>query len=126
MVSAGPATLSKEQIVRGKTSIDRLVSGGRWITGSRIKCCYLHPGGAEVSRILVSVPKKFFKRAVKRNLLKRRMRESYRLQKSLLAGCEGCLDLMFVYNSAECASFDEIKEDVRMIMEGIAEKLAEK
>lgn len=33
-------------------------------------------------QILISVPKKKFKRAVDRNLLKRRIREIYRLQKS--------------------------------------------
>lgn len=33
-----------------------------------------------------SVPKKTFKRAVKRNLLKRKMRESYRLRKNKLYG----------------------------------------
>jgi ribonuclease P protein component len=33
-------------------------------------------------QVLISVPKKRFKRAVDRNLLKRRIREIYRLQKS--------------------------------------------
>ena len=37
-------------------------------------------------RIVVAVPKKYFKRAVKRNVLKRRIREAFRLQKSLLLG----------------------------------------
>jgi ribonuclease P protein component len=34
--------------------------------------------------ILISVPKKRFKRAVKRNRVKRQVREAYRLQKQLL------------------------------------------
>jgi len=36
------------------------------------------------ARMAVSVPKKHFKRAVKRNLIKRRIRESYRKQKHTL------------------------------------------
>ena len=47
---------------------------------------------------MVSVPKKLFKRAVKRNLLKRRIRESYRLQKDLPGKP---VDILFIYTSPE-------------------------
>ena len=48
-------------------------------------------GGAPQVQVLFSVPKRRFPLAVHRNLLKRRMRESYRLQKGELRypGLEG-------------------------------------
>ena len=64
-------------------------------------------------RILVSVPKRYFKRAVKRNLLKRRIREAYRVQK--LPG----VDIMFQYNSVELADFAAIQADITAILSRI-------
>ena len=77
-------TFRKSERLCGKSSIAALLGKGRWIAGTHIKCCYRAlPPESECSRIAVSVPKRNFKRAVKRNLLKRRMRESYRTQKSI-------------------------------------------
>ena len=72
--------------------------------------------GNAVSRILISVPKRSFKRAVKRNLLKRRIRESYRRQKSLLSGG---VDLLFVYTSREVLPYETIYADMTAALEGL-------
>lgn len=44
----------------------------------------LHKTGNAEVKLLISVPKKYFKRAVKRNRVKRQVREAYRKNKSLL------------------------------------------
>ena len=67
---------------------------------------------------MVSVPKKMFRRAVKRNLLKRRIRESYRTQKALLEGSR--VDLMFVYSSKEVLDSAVIREAVGTILTTVA------
>ena len=91
-------TLPKAERLSGKTAIAALLEKGRYVTAGCLRVCYCVDNALEHSRILVSVPKKSFKRAVKRNLLKRRIRESYRLQKELLTlPC----DLMFVYTPRE-------------------------
>ncbi len=67
------------------------------------------------TRILVSVPKRFFKRAVKRNLLKRRIREAYRQQK-----IDG-VDVMFQYNSQEIADSATIFKEIGAILKRITD-----
>ena len=89
------ATLPKSERLCGKTAIAGLMDCGKGGTAGCLRYKYLVRADAgSVSRILVSVPKRSFKRAVKRNLLKRRMREAYRLQKQLLPAP---VDVMFVY-----------------------------
>ena len=74
--------------------------------------------GSELNRIMVSVPKKMFKRAVKRNLLKRRIRESWRKQKhSLLT--EGGTDILFIYPTKEIQTYEQIYTCVGQIIEKI-------
>ena len=92
-------TLKKAERLSSKTGLSTLLSKGKWGVQGPIRYCCLPDNGQEQARIVVSVPKKMFRRAVKRNLLKRRIRESYRTQKALLEGSR--VDLMFVYSSKE-------------------------
>ena len=68
---------------------------------------------APVSRIVVSVPKRLFKRAVKRNLLKRRIREAYRHQKDLISAPA---DILFIYTAQEVLPYEVIYADMTAIL----------
>jgi len=111
------ATLPKEERLSGRTAISTLMSKGKWEHSAHLRCCYSSANGLEFSRLMVSVPKKYFKRAVKRNLLKRRLREAYRLQKELLPGG---YDVLFSYNSPEVADFSVISGEVGSLLGKIA------
>ena len=74
--------------------------------------------GAETNRIMVSVPKKMFKRAVKRNLLKRRIRESWRKPKHDLK-VTGGTDILFIYPTKEIQTYEQIYSCVGQIIEKI-------
>lgn len=75
-------------------------------------------GEGDPNSILVSVPKRLFKRAVRRNLLKRRIREAYRTQKQLLPG--NGYSIMILYNSKEVMDFEVIRNQVKDILEKAA------
>ena len=111
-------TLPKKERLCGKTAISKLLAKGKHgsVPGLRYLCLY--GTDAEVTRMMVSVPKKSFKRAVKRNLLKRRIRESWRKQKHMLA-VEGNLDILFMYPVKEILSYEEIYTAVGQVIENI-------
>ena len=73
---------------------------------------------------MVSVPKKIFKRAVKRNLLKRRMRESWRLNKETLSATG--IDILFTYATKEILDQGEIQSAIIKIIEKINKATANK
>ncbi len=110
-------TLTKQERLYTKDAIDTLLSKGRFGTLGEMKYCYRTGTGEPVNRIMVSVSKKFFKRAVKRNLLKRRIRESYRTQKDLLQGTG--TDILFIYNTREVLKSETIREKVGEILKAI-------
>ncbi len=109
----------KAEKLCGKREIAALLTHGRRGGSGCLRCCFL-PNTLEYSRILVSVPKKHFKRAVKRNLLKRRIREAFRLQKDLLQdGLPSRYDILFTYVDNEIADYGTIRAAVAAILSEI-------
>ena len=78
-------------------------------------------------RILVSVSKKRFHHAVKRNRVKRLIRESWRKNKSeLMKLCKmnnKTLDVALVYNATVILKYGEIEEKMKKVVECLIEKL---
>jgi ribonuclease P protein component len=117
-------TLPKRERLCGKTGISKLLADGRHGNIPGFRFCYLTENGLDHNRIMVSVPKKFFKRAVKRNLLKRRIRESWRLQKETLNATG--VDILFTYSTKEVMEFDKIKSSVEGIIAKVNKATANK
>ena len=79
-------TYSKEEKLKKKAEIDLLFAKGKWRTYGNLRIIILknHPDlQNENVKIGVSVSKRYFKKAVFRNRVKRLLRECYRLNKEL-------------------------------------------
>lgn len=118
-------TLKKKERLSVGTDLSRLFASGRYGFTDGFRYCYRIGNELPFNRIVVSVPKKCFRRAVKRNLLKRRIREAYRLNKNLLPvnAEKGGTDILFIYSSKDILDFNAVVLSVRNILESLAAKV---
>lgn len=122
-------TLRKPERLNRKKVIEKMFAGGsRSFSVFPLRVVYLPVGelDAPVS-ILVSVSKRHFKRAVKRNRMKRRIREAYRVNKqellNVLAQKQIRLAVAFIYLSDDLVAFSVIEERMKTALARIAEKI---
>lgn len=122
-------TLRKPERLNRKKVIEKMFAGGsRSFSVFPLRVVYLPVGelDAPVS-ILVSVSKRHFKRAVKRNRMKRRIREAYRMNKqellNVLAQKQIRLAVAFIYLSDDLVAFSVIEERMKTALARIAEKI---
>jgi len=81
---------------------------------------YSESADETMAEILFSTPKKFLKRANKRNKIRRRMREAYRLNKSVLAsGTPRYMQVAIIYSSKEMLDYKTIENATKRILENL-------
>ncbi len=122
-------TFQKAERLTNKKIIDRLFKRG----STEIQTFYLFPFRVvyldeqpladtpvpSLPSILISVSKRSFKHAVDRNTVRRRIRESYRLNKSLLFGTQTSAPpayIAFLYTAKQIISFEEIEKGMKLAL----------
>lgn len=123
-------TLKKKEILSGQIKINEVFNSGKALFVYPLKIFYNQNEDSTTheSKVLfsVSIPKKIFKRAVDRNLLKRRIREAYRLNKFFLSDNiinDIQLSFMLVYVGKKIESFSKIEKSILQIISLLNEKI---
>ncbi len=133
-----PKTLTKKERLSSFKEIDLLMKKGNSFYNTPFKIVFLlvpvnNSSCEPKASIMISVPKRNFKRAVKRNLLKRRIREAYRLNKDeFLNKIEAItlkypensykLNFLVIYNSKTILNYWQIEKCIKGILEKLSQK----
>jgi ribonuclease P protein component len=124
MANVGTHSLAKEERLCSRKVLEELFGGGHQsISAYPIRAVFMRSEGEDV-RVLFSVSKRYFKRAVLRNRIKRQLREAYRLQKELLQPLEGGLDIAFIWTSDEVLPTEKVFQKMQNILQRIHENVA--
>jgi len=114
------ASFSKGERLCGIKAVSELFSGGRTLNLPPLRIIYrILPADENHQRVrvLVSVPRRQFKKAVDRNLIRRRIKEAWRTSKRQLAEAveqtDSRLELAIIWNDTVIRSYDETSESVK-------------
>lgn len=125
-------TLPKSERIHLKKEIDELFAQGKGFVAYPLRVVYrtepaVGAEGIPPAVMLVSVGKKYFKRANKRNRVKRLVREAYRLNKHKLwemVGLYGLsIRLAFMFVGKDLPSYSAVEGSVQKAFSRIAKEL---
>tara|TARA_R110001606_G_scaffold129901_5_gene264837 strand:+ start:539 stop:922 length:384 start_codon:yes stop_codon:yes gene_type:complete len=117
----------KKEKLKSKKLIEQLFAEGIGVTNYPIKLVYLKTRFEDDSKCKVGVTasKRNFKSAVKRNRIKRLLRESYRLNKHLIFNnIESNFAFMFLYLGKELPSQSKITDAMIPLMRKFVDEIA--
>lgn len=119
----------KEEKLTGEKRVESLFTEGKSFVAYPLRVVYIERSSQnpEAPKILISIPKKRIRSAIKRNRLKRLTREAYRLNKHILnevsGGNFGSLEIAFVYVKDELTDFTVVEKGMRKALFEIKKNL---
>ena len=113
-------TLKKREVLKSKQQIKELFDRGSTFFLYPYKVFFKFvPEVSSPANFLISVSKKNFRRAVDRNIIRRRIRESYRLNKHLLIRelSKGTsISAAYIYIGKSILPFEEINNKLKEVL----------
>ncbi|HLV23836.1 MAG TPA: ribonuclease P protein component [Moheibacter sp.] len=111
-------SFGKDKKLKSRKAIERLFLEGKQLRKFPLKAVYILNSNEETPKVAVSVPKKLIKKAVDRNLLKRRIREAYRINQFKISSKTG-LNVMFIYNTNQIQNYSEIEKAMLILLDDL-------
>ncbi|MDR2010791.1 MAG: ribonuclease P protein component [Bacteroidales bacterium] len=124
-------SLKRDSILRLKSEIQDLFDNGKREYPGIIKVVWIQEKDIEEGKvkIFISVPKKIINKAVRRNLVKRRIKEALRINltelKDLCKQNNICIKLGVVYIHSSIEEFDQIENKIMLTLQKIYSKIYE-
>ena len=133
--------LYKREKLCSRTAINMLFAGGRSVVAYplravvAVKRCDSETVGGEVqsgivAKFMITVPKKKIRTAVGRVLVRRRIREAYRLNRSILAQAlqpaGSVAEIAFLYMDTSIADYATIEASMKKLLGKISSQVAGK
>ena len=122
-------TFSKDERLRSRKLIEMIIGKGSTINVQPFRLNWVStPIETRFpAQVAIAVPKRYFKRAVDRNRIKRLIREVYRKNKSgiysLLESKEMQCALLFVYNGRKVPEYDEVEKKILLTLQRFEEAI---
>ena len=121
-------TLKKKERLYLNKSIELLFADSKSVANYPIRAVWRVNSPAEYPVSAgFSVSKRLFKHAVKRNKIKRLLRESYRLNKYILYDViekeTYSVDVMFIYLSKEIPTFEKLDKHMKLVLSSSSAKI---
>lgn len=112
-------SLGSDKRLKSQKKIDRLFTEGKRIQKFPLRTVFFtEESETPKIQIAVSVPKKLVKKANNRNLIKRRMREAFRLNQYQLNTSQN-LDIMFIYSTSEIMDYAKIEKSMKVLIDSL-------
>jgi len=124
-------SFKKGERLSSRKTISALFQEGEVIKAYPLRILYCHAEqGQYPASVTISVPKKLFKRAVDRNLLKRRIREAYRLNKTVFYSGLMAMDqqvfLVIQYQHRKIVDYQTITTGLHQALEKLLRQISQK
>ena len=119
----------KKQKLCSETIIKEMFSNVKSFTTSALRLVWKEDNGKDEVTIksIIVVPKKKIRLAVKRNIIRRRMKEAYRLNKieleNILKDKKLQLNIAIIYQKDKILPYKTLEEEIKLILERLSNEI---